>query len=325
MVVLHVVRFHYPDRIMSHSVASLVFLALGGAFCAVIFLRKGEADGVQWLTGYLLEVMNILENFFVFWAMAKAFGLPKPHLITAIMVLMWNQILFDTIFFMGMADWLRQFRFLPYILGVWLIYVAYINAFVGAAAHQIEHPCNTGMGLWLTTHLGDRFWPSYDKKGNIFVVKGDKLCVSLLGPVLACYALAGIFLEVDVVLTKLEELPNRYLSYTSSAIGSCVLFELFFTVEQHTAGYPLMKYGLAFVTAILGIEMLLNEIYMVPVLANCVMMVVVFSACALLSAFTSLGASPTEEEAGVEEVNEVLAEGCGECPSTLEPPPQEGS
>merc|ERR1719498_1156860 len=91
---------------------------------AVYFVR-GSAESAGWMTGYLLELIFSIENVFVFHVVCQSFRAPVHLTQKALFLVILGQMVFQAVFFMGLAHWLHQSLVLPYLLGVWLIYVGY--------------------------------------------------------------------------------------------------------------------------------------------------------------------------------------------------------
>eukprot|EP00438_Fugacium_kawagutii_P032508 Skav233908 [mRNA] locus=scaffold435:407753:431166:+ [translate_table: standard] len=128
---------------------------------------------------YFLELIFLVENVFVFHAIAEAFLVTTTRAVSqCLVVVAWGQICFDVVFYMGLAQWLRSWVFLPYLLG----HVAYVAA--GA----------------------DRF-----------LVLEKQIKVPILDVVTCVLLLADFLLDIDVVLTKIEEIPNTYIGPFSLA------------------------------------------------------------------------------------------------------------
>jgi len=103
------------DRLAGTSlVLGLVpWVLLAALYNAVIWARLGRGTGLNWLAGYLLEFIFLVENVFIFQIVVGAFKLPKRYLSQVLCYVVYGQIMFEMVFFMGLALWLRSFRALP--------------------------------------------------------------------------------------------------------------------------------------------------------------------------------------------------------------------
>lgn len=92
-----------------------------------------------------------------------------------------------------------------------------------------------------------------------------------------------ILLEIDVVLTKIEELPNPYIAFTSSAVAAFSLPDLFFVSKGLLHRFVLLKYGISFVLILFGGQMLLASIYILPPIVACFVIIGMLAACIVCS------------------------------------------
>lgn len=257
-----------------HVAVLLIWIVVGLGYNTVIWLRFGMNAGVSWFAGYLLEFIFLVENIFIFHIVVQAFKTPLRLTPKALHIVVWGQILFELVFFMGLAAWLRSFKVLPYILGVWLIFCGLLAA-RGEPIIDSDIMETTACRAF-TSCLGDRLSKEYEKD-NVCLIKDSsgKLRVSLLGLVVVVLLCADFLLEIDVVLTKIEELPNAYIAFTSSALAAFSIPELFFVSKGLLQRFVMLKYGIGFVLILFGAQMLLSSIYILrPIVACCIIMTV---------------------------------------------------
>lgn len=296
-MVLHVLFFQFPSSMVLHTLGLAVWLSVGGAYLLALYSRYGIDYSVMWITGYLLEFINMVENIFIFHSITKAMRTPREHARKAVFIIMLCQIVFQTVCFMGLATWLRTMKALPYIVGIWLLYVGYLVCF---SEDELEYDMLDNCFVQvLHKFLGRRFSPVYDEDGSVFLFKDGTLILSMLGLVVFVLILLDGLLEVDVALTKIEEIPNQHLSHTSSVLASLVLPELFFVAGELVGRVSTLRFGVGAVTAFFGVQMLASDLFVVPAAASCLFMLAVVLACAAAAALqpSSTAGVPAEREA----------------------------
>jgi len=254
------------------TLAGCYWSALAGWVClafvynAAVWSSLGKSAGMSWLAGWILEMTFMVENLFVFGVVVKAFRLPVRLTPKALNLVAWGQILFQMVFFMGMAAWLRTLRCLPYCLGVWLIFCGVSTLFEGDGHSEDFDIMDTFLARSFKNCLGDRLLPGYDKESDRFFVSdstasaGPKLRVSLLVPAVCALLLADFLLEIDAVLAKIEELPNSYIAFSSSALAAVTIPEMYFVSQSLLQRFSLFKYGIASVLIFFGTEMLVSNL-----------------------------------------------------------------
>jgi tellurite resistance protein TerC len=270
-----------------HAAVLVVWLGVGAVYNAVIWGRFGSDAGIQWFVGYVLEFIFLVENIFIFNIVIQAFKTPPKMTTQALHIVVWAQIMFEMIFFMGLAAWLRSFKVLPYILGVWLICCGFLAAY-GGPCFEVDI-METKACQAFTACLGDRLSRSYEKDGHCLLRDSSgKLRVSLLGLVVFVLLLVDFLLEIDVVLTKVEELSNPYIAFTSSAVAAFSIPNLFFVSQAMLERFKMLKYGIGFVLVLFGTQMLLSSVYILRPIVACCIIVGVLIACVVISACKSL-------------------------------------
>merc|ERR1719446_1373910 len=137
--------------------------------------------------------------------------------------------------------------------------------------------------------LGNRLSPEYEEDGLLmFSVKG-RFYFSLLAVVTACLLTVDFLLEIDVTLTKIEELDNEYLAFTSSVVAAFAVPELFFVAVDLFQRYYLLKYGISFVLIFFGTQMLFHTVFEIPDLLGCAIIIGVMLICMALSSYGNYG------------------------------------
>lgn len=266
--ILYYFMIEWPSTKRFHAVALLIWVLLGMIYNSVIYLRLGEVAARAWFTGYILELIFSIENVFVFHIVIRAFRTPRRHAQKAIFVVIMFQILFEMVFYMGLATWIRQSTVLPYVLGLWLMYV-------GVQAVHEDHS-NDEFNLkdsWVFCFskkvFGDRLRVAYESTASFVVHRKDLHHVTLLVPLTFCLLAVDFLLEVDVTLTKIEELQNHYIAFSSSVAAAFAVPELFFVCRDLFARFKLLKYGVCFVLVFFGGQMMIHTLVEIEPLTGC--------------------------------------------------------
>lgn len=271
----------WPSTRKLHLIALFIWIGLGALYNALVWVRLGRNAGIMWFTGYLLELIFSIENVFVFHIVVKAFRTPQRLTQKALFNVICCQIVFEMIFFMGLAQRVRSMEVLPYLLGCWLLYVGYhASKDDGHEDFNIKDSSIFRFSRWC---FGRRLINQYDQAGAVFVVKDRRVCVTLLFPLICCLLAVDFALEVDVTLTKIEELPNEYIAFTSSAAAAFAVPELFFVARDLFQRYTLLKQGVSFVLVFFGVQMLMHRVFEVPDLVGCAIIIIVMIGCMMMS------------------------------------------
>jgi len=279
----------WPTTRAFHGAALLFWVFVGVGYNFMIYVRVGKEPAIVWLIGYILEITFSIENIFVFHYIVKAFRMPRWITQKVLACVVFVQITFQGVIYIGLAEWLRSLEMLPYILGMWLLYLG-----VQAAMEQ-DHSdfdiMQTSAVSGLKVLTGDRLLMSQDEHGSSLFVKVKNKCldcnvwcITPAGLMLLCLLAADCLLEVDVTITKIEGFPSRYLCFSSSMVAAFALPELFFIARDLFHRYFGLKYGVSFVLCFVGMQALLHDVFTLSALTS---LAIIASAMALSVALSA--------------------------------------
>merc|ERR1719356_401748 len=250
------------------------WLAMAVLFGLVIWMRQGESSATLWVSGFILELIFLIENVFVFHCVISAFKLSHKALDNALFVVVGFQVAFQVVFYMGLAATLTHWNVLPYVLGVWLLFVGYQAAFdEGHSEIDVMETRIVRGARWI---LGERLL-TLDTSGNFMAVdsRSGKYCLTVGGLCVVLLVAADFMLEIDVTLAKIEGLGGvkigpelEYICFSSSAVATFTVPELYFVAREIFARLRGLKYGIAVVIIYLGMQMLLGTVYTVPLIVD---------------------------------------------------------
>jgi len=270
----------YGSRTRTAAVFKLVaWLAMGALYMFLLWFRLGEEAASLWLTGYILEFVFSLENIFVFLAVVKSFRMPVEQTQIALLVVVVGQILFEAVFFMGLAEPLRSLNILPYVLGLWLVYVGVEASRSDFLAEDVDANFADGaICRFCKRVLGGRFLPQYDGS-KLFADSKGQCAITLFFFGIVSLLLVDFLLEVDVTLTKIEDIDNHYICFSSSAVAAFMVPTLFFLAKDLFERFFLLQYGISFVLIFFGGQMLLNELVTITPIESVAIIFVVLLLC----------------------------------------------
>lgn len=293
LIVYHSFVMGLPAVTRYHGLAIFGWISVAVFYNILVFLRLGREASMVWLNGYLMELIFSLENVFVFHIIIEAFGTPTVCAQKALFLIVCCQVIFEVVLYMGVADVIDSFQILPYILGVWLLYLG-VHSAVESDDHSNFDILETGTVRTLRRFFGQRLLLEYDTNSCIFTTMTDmdgnkRYGMTMLGLVFIILLMADFFLEIDVTLTKIEASEDEYLSFTSSALAGFAVPELFFVARDLFRCFPLLKYGISFVLAFYGSQMLFPGLLRLSPIEGCGLIVAVMIFCIVLSVLTRKG------------------------------------
>jgi len=258
---------HCPTSRAWNGSGLIVWFTIATLYAILIFKRQGTADGILWLNGYILELIFLVENVLVSHIIIRAFRTPRWVNEKALFIVVISRIVFQLVFYMGLAELVFSGDVLPYILGLWLLYIAYQAALDD---DETSFDIMDARVIHLArAAFGERLWLSKDESGALFLLKDNKRRISLVGLMVFCLVLVDVLLHVDVALTKIEELEgNGYLCFSSATVASFCLPELVFVTRDLFRRFPGLKYGISAVLIYVSAQMLLHAVFRPPVFAD---------------------------------------------------------
>jgi len=271
-----------PETSHTHVVLLLFWLMVAVVFCVEIWLRLGPEAGVIWITGYMLEIIFSADNIFVVHLLFCSFETPRRLMTKALFIGLLSSIVFRFAFMLGLASTLDRLAVIPYVMGLWLIYCG--TKQVTVPEDETADVTQTTIVRTFRRFLGERLGEFYDEEGEALIaVQKGKYCMTLLGVVVICLFSVDFFLAFDVMLTKAEELPNLYLSFSSSVLAMFAVRGIFFATRDLLSRFGVVRYGIGLILLFMGAETLLSRAIYVNAIMSCAIIAVIMAISLLFS------------------------------------------
>lgn len=241
----------------------VVCILIALLFNVAVFLVCGNKAGVEFLTGYLIELNLSVDNLFVFLVIFGLFGVTadlQPR------VLAWG--IFGAIFlrllfiYAGIAL-VEKFGVLFHLFGAILIYTGIKLLSHGETKFDPEKQ-------WVV-RLARRFLPiSPGFHGQNFFVRGTaeespalkpgKLYATPLFLVLLVIESTDVVFAVDSVPAIIGITTNRFVAFTSNVFAILGLRAMFFVLTAFLDKFHYLKLGLSFVLIFIGTKMIVEKL-----------------------------------------------------------------
>ena len=227
-----------------------VWVTLAMIFAYIVFQYQGSQRGLEFLTGYLIELSLSVDNLFVFILIFSFFQVPSKY---QHRVLFWGVLgaLFMrlTMIFVG-AALLNRFHWIIYIFGAFLIYTG-IKMFKQEETdiRPDENP---------VVKLVTRFLPVTDYyEGKKFFTKvNGKRAGTLLLLVLVVVEVTDLVFAVDSIPAIFAITTNTFIVYTSNVFAILGLRSMYFLLAGVIDKFQYLRTGLAIVLTFIGAKML---------------------------------------------------------------------
>jgi len=268
MLTLELRVLHRRGRVVSFRQAllwSAVYVALAAAFAAILYFWQGPQAGLEFVTGYVVELSLSVDNLFVFLVIFNYFAVPEDQ---QHRVLFWGVVgalAMRGIFIGAGVGLLHRFHWLLFIFGALLIYSG-IRVCV-AADHKIDpskNPLVRALRGWIPVT------PAY-QGGKFFIRNREdngRLYATPLLVVLLVIETTDVLFAVDSIPAILAITLNAFVVYTSNVFAILGLRSMYFAVAGLIKLFRFLHYGLAVILILVGLKMLLSDYVRVPISAT---------------------------------------------------------
>jgi tellurite resistance protein TerC len=229
---------------------------LNGQFGAEIAGRKT----LEYATGYLIEKGLAIENVFVWITIFTYFSIPPEF---QKRVLLWGvvgAILMRAILIYLGALLIEQFSWIFYVFGAFLVFTGIkMFLFTGQKSDLGSNP----LLRWLRSHL--RITTGlHDERFS--VIENGKRALTPLFLVLVLVELTDLIFAVDSIPAIFAVTSDPFIVFTANTFAILGLRAMYFLLADMADRFHLLGYGLAVIVALVGIKMLIMELYKVPIL-----------------------------------------------------------
>jgi len=243
----------------------------------ILFHDRGGQAGLEFFTGFLVEKSLSIDNIFVFILIFGYFRVPQLY---QHKVLFWGivgAIVLRVTFIIGGLALMERFHWMIYLFGGFLLFTG-----ISMMRKKSEHA--TPENNWVVRTF-KRFFPVSDRyDGNKFLTRIDGRTVATpLFIVLLAVESSDIIFAVDSIPAIFAITQDPFLVYTSNIFAMLGLRALYFAVAGFMRMFHFLHYGFASIILILGIKMLLSDVYKVPVALSLVLILVILLVCVIIS------------------------------------------
>jgi tellurite resistance protein TerC len=238
--------------------AAYVMLAL--IFGAAIFYFEGSDTGLEFLTGYLIEYSLSIDNIFVMVLIFSHFEVQPRY---QHRVLFWGivgaLVMRGALILAGTAL-IQQFHWIIYLFGAFLVFSG-----IKMLRSVNDEPDMENNRIVAFARSRLRMTDGYEGK-SFFVRREGMLYATPLFLVLALIEFTDIVFALDSIPAVFAVTTDPFIVWTSNVFAILGLRSLYFALASIIHRFRYLKYGLSLVLVVVGIKMLLLDIYKIPTL-----------------------------------------------------------
>jgi tellurite resistance protein TerC len=227
-----------------------VWVTLALIFCGLVFHYQGSVRGLEFLTGYLIELSLSVDNLFVFLLIFSYFKVPAKF---QHRVLFWGVmgalVMRLTMIFVG-AALINRFQWIIYIFGAFLVYTG-IKMF---RHEEVDIQPDQNLAVRAVTKLLPITRHYEDEK--FFTKINGKRAGTLLLLVLIVVEITDLVFAVDSIPAIFAITTNTFIVYTSNVFAILGLRSMYFLLAGVVEKFRYLRTGLAIVLTFIGLKML---------------------------------------------------------------------
>src|SRR6476661_3188079 len=228
-----------------------VWVTLAMIFAGIVFWYQGTDLGLEFLTGYLIELSLSVDNLFVFLLIFSYFKVPAKFqhrvLFWGVMGALFMRL---TMIFVG-AALINRFHWIIYIFGAFLVYTG-IKMF--KQEETDVQPEKNPVVRAVTRYIP--ITRQYDGK-HFFTRVDGKLTGTLLLLVLVIVEVTDLVFAVDSIPAIFAITTNTFIVYTSNVFAILGLRSMYFLLAGVVEKFRYLRTGLSMVLTFVGVKMLL--------------------------------------------------------------------
>jgi len=256
-----------------------VWFGLAMAFNLLVSQKIGPQAGLEFFTGYIVELCLSVDNVFVFIVIFQYFRVDPRY---QHRVLFWGilgAVIMRAIFIFAGISLINTFHWIIYVFGAFLVYTG-IKLALPKKEDGFEPEKNP------LVKLARRFMPITPEfhGGNFFIKQHHKWHATPLFLVLLVVETTDVMFALDSIPAVIAITRNEFIVFTSNIFAILGLRSLYFAVSGVMQLFRYLNVGLAVILVFVGSKMLASHYITVPIQLSLGIIGAVLAASILASA-----------------------------------------
>lgn len=237
-----------------------VWFGLAMAFNLLISQKMGSQAGLEFFTGYIVELCLSVDNVFVFIVIFQYFRVEPRH---QHRVLFWGilgAVVMRAIFIFAGISLINRFHWIIYVFGAFLVYTG-IKLAIPKKDDGFEPEKNPAV------KLARRFLPvtSHFEGGHFFARVDGRLHATPMFLVLLIVETTDVMFALDSIPAVIAITRNEFIVFTSNIFAILGLRSLYFAVSGIMQLFRYINIGLAVILCFVGFKMLASHYVTIPI------------------------------------------------------------
>jgi len=258
--------------------------------CAVMFglllwfyLSQTQTDAIayqkalEFFTGYIIEESLSVDNMFVFIMIFHYFAVPKEYQRRVLLYGVLGAIIMRLVMILIGTVLVTKLHWILYVFGGFLVYTGIKMVLVSQEESSLE---NNPALMWLRRHM--RITEKFH--GEHFFVKHKLLWYATpLFLVLIMIEISDLIFALDSIPAIFAITKDPFIIFTSNIFAILGLRTLYFLLSNLAARFYLLKYGIALILVFIGVKMLIDPWFPIPILFALSVVITILATTAILS------------------------------------------
>ncbi len=262
MLIFDLFIYHHrskPIALREALIGSAMWVSLALLFNLWVLFTRGHRPGLEFLTGYLIELSLSMDNVFVFLLLMTYFAVPA---LLRPIVLFWGiigAVSMRLVFIFAGVALIERFHWAIYIFGAILIYSGIKMATQKEA--EVHPERNPVLNLVRRTfpitpdYVGERF----------FIMKDGRRYATPFLLVVIMVATTDLVFAVDSIPAVLAITQDSFIVFTSNVFAVLGLRSMFFSISGLMQIFHYLHYGLSSILVFVGLKMVLADVFHIPI------------------------------------------------------------
>ena len=280
MLALDLGVFHRKAHVVKPKEAGIwvaVWVSLAMLFAAGLAVFKDTHTALTFITGYVIEESLSVDNIFVILMIFSYFGVPEKY---QHRVLFWGIIgaLVMRGTFIGLGTLLlARFHWVIYVFGAMLVITGIRMAF-----KQDEEFDGENNPVVRVARRVLPFTSSYSGQ-HFFTIENGRRLATPLFLVLVLVEFTDLIFAIDSIPAIFAVTSDPFIVYTSNIFAILGLRSLYFLLAHVVHRFHYLKYGLAVILTFVGVKMLIEAWYTIPIFVSLAVIVGVLALSVVFS------------------------------------------
>lgn len=246
-------RPHEPSR-RECVVALSIYVGLAIGFGLWVWHFHGDQFGLEFYAGWLTEYSLSIDNLFIFIIIMASFKVPKIYQQQALLIGIILALVFRGIFIALGAVAIKQFSWIFYIFGAFLV----ITAIRLARDTEHDDDADNAVVRFARTYLNStEQWHGL----KLYVKQGSKRVMTPMFLVILALGTTDLLFAVDSIPAIYGLTSEPYLVFTANVFALMGLRQLYFLLGDLLNRLVYLSQGLAFILFFIGVKLLLHALH----------------------------------------------------------------